>query len=277
LIVLTVLLIIDLSKRGVYSGKMGINLAVVGDSGVSLLLLRPEEEMLGWVKLPKGVRVKVYNSEGVYPLESLWSYGVSEKKPYDILEKSLGQSMGVVISRTVKISGNSLPENVLGNLLSLRLRTNLSIRDRLLIRQFIADAVRSKKVLELSVPSSVFDKVTDPDGKEFLEFNLAMGLWTKNKFIVEPVFSENADVSINNISGVVGAGSILSNQLESAGMHVTEVKADTDEVVENSGCVYYSGKKYEMTESILREQLDCRRIAKPDFVEEDDRIRIWIK
>jgi hypothetical protein len=277
LLALLCLLLFDLTRRGVYRLSMGINVVVVGESDMSILLLRPDEEMLGWVRLPKGTRVKVFNSEAHYPLESLWSYGVSEKRPYETVEKSLGQAMGVVISRTIKLADSSSIENVLGDLFSFSLKTNLSIRDRVMIRSFLADAVNSKKVLELTIPESVFDSVVDPDGRSFLEFNQTMTLWTKNKFVLEPILEENADISINNVSGVIGAGSVLSAQLESAGMHVVEVKADTEEKVTGKDCVYSSDKHFEMTELVLREQIGCSKITTPSFVEGDERLRLWIK
>lgn len=277
LVVLLGLLIFDLSRRGVFSNKMGINVAIVGDNGVSILLLRPEEGMVGWINLPKNIRVKIYNSEAHYPLESVWEYGVSEKKPYEITEKSLGQSMGVVIARAIKIEDSSQIENVLGKLYSLGLKTDISIRDRVLIRRFLSDAVKSKEVLEMSVPASVFDKVTDPDGASFFEFNLTMSLWTKNKFVVEPILNENADISINNISGVSGLGSIYANQLESTGMHITELKANPEEIVAGKSCVYASEKRYEMTESVLKDQMGCDRITRPDFAEQDEKMRIWVR
>lgn len=278
LVVLFGLLVFDVSRRGVYSGKMGINVAVVGETGASVLLLRPEEEMLGWVRLPKGIRIKVFNSEANYPLESMWGYGVSLGNSFEIMEKSLGQSMGVVIARTIKLDDSSLIENVLGALFQVGLKTDLSIRDRVMIRRFLADAVKSKKVLELTIPNSVFDKVTDLDGKDFLEFNATMSLWTKNKFVTEPVLDENTDVSINNVSGVSGAGNVLASQLGSVGMHVVEVKADLEEKVEGKGCLYSTNMRYEMMESVLREQVGCQKIVKPGFVEEDELgVRIWIK
>lgn len=278
LTVLLGLLVFDVTRRGIYSGKMGMNLAVVGNGGISVLLLRPEEGMVSWIRLPKSVRIKVFNSEAHYPLESLWGYGASEKKPFETVEKSLGQSMGVIIARTMKVNDSSLIEKVLGGLFQVGLKTDLSIRDRVAIRGFLADAVKSKKVLELTLPNSVFDKVTDPDGKDFSEFNSTMSMWTKNKFVIESILDENADISINNVSGVTGAGSVLSSQLESAGMHVVEVKADLEEKVEGKGCVYI-GKHYEMTELVLRDQVGCQKIAKLGFVEEDELVgvKIWIK
>lgn len=275
LVVLLGLLGYDLVRKGIYTPQMGLNVLVVGDNQVSILLLRPEEDMVGWVKLPKDVRVKVYNSEAKYPLISLWSYGVSVHDPYQITEKSLGQAMEVVVSRTIKLEDASI-ENILGKLYSLGLKTNLSIRDRILIRQFLADSVKSKKLLEMAVPSTVFDQVTDPDGAVFSEFNQTMSLWTKNKFVYEPILDENADISINNISGISGMGNSLANQLESTGMHVIEVKADMEEKVSGKGCVYSTGRRYPMTELVLQEQLGCRKIDKPDFIDNDDKLRVWI-
>ena len=277
LLVLLGLLVYDVTRRGIFSDSMGINVAIVGNSGVSVLLLRPEEEMVGWVNLPRDVRVKIFNSEAYYPLTSVWSLGLSERNPYEVMEKSLGQSMGVLIARTVKLEDNNRIVNVLGKLFQISLKTNLSIRDRLMIRKFMADAVNSKKVLELTIPNTVFDKVMDPDGKEFFEFNQTMSLWTKNKFVIEPILDENADISINNASGISGKGTTLANQLESAGMHVIELVANPEEQVQGKGCLYSAGKKYEMTELVLREQVGCLKIVRPEFVESDEKIRIWIK
>lgn len=277
LISLLGLLVFDLSRKGVYSQRMGVNVAVIGEKGVGLLLLRPDEEMVGWVVLPGNVRIKVFNSGARYPLESIWSYGVSSKNSFEVVEKSLGQSMGVIVAKTVKLDSEPRIEDVLGRLFTLGLKTDLSIRDRIEIRRFLADAVRSKKVLEMTVPGSVFDKVVDPDGAEFLEFNRTMGLWTKNKFVVESVLDENADISINNISGVSGAGNILSDQLESIGMHVVEVKASPEESIDGRGCLYSTGIRYEMTELVLKDQLGCGKVPKPEFLEDNEKLRIWIK
>jgi len=277
LLVLIGLLIFDVTRRGIFSGKMGINIAIVGDRGVSLLLLRPEEEMVEWVKLPTNISVKIFNSEAHYPLESVWSYGVLERNPYEILEKSLGQSMGIVISRTVVVGNGPSIEDLLGKMLSISLKTNLSIKDRFVIRQFVAEAVKSKRILETSVPNTVFDKVIDPDGKEFIEFNQTVNLWTKNKFVVESILDENADVLINNISGVPGKGNIMANQLESSGMHVVEVKADTEEKVTSvKECVFSTDQRYEITEMVLGVQVGCAKIPLPSFIEKDEKIRIWI-
>lgn len=277
LVVLVGLLVYDLVRKGIYSHQVGINIAVVGDSKVSVLLLRPEEDLISWISLPSDVRVKIHNSSAHYPVGSLWKYGSSERKPYDVVEKSLGQSMGVLVVKTIKLDKDAEIEDVLGSLLSPGLKTNLSIRDRVLIRSFLIDAVKSKKVLELSLPSSVFETIIDPDGKEFREFNSAVSLWAKNKFVLEAVLSENTDISINNASNIVGAGILFAHQIESAGLHVVEVKADKEEKVVGKGCVFYSSWGVnEVTEQVLISQAGCSKIAKPEFLENDDKLRIWI-
>lgn len=278
LVVLFGLLLFDLARRGIFDGKMGINIAIVGDNSVSVLLLRPEDQMVGWVSIPQDVRVKVFNSDANYPIGSLWKYGVSENNPYGITEKSLGEAMGVIISRTIKINGDPKIEDVLGKLFSVSLKTDLSLRDRFTVRQFLSGTVNSTKVLELTLPNAVFNIITDPDGKNFLEFNGAMSLWTKNKFVIEAVLNESADISINNMTGISGFGNLLANQLESAGAHVVEVKANTDERVDGKGCIYYTRKQYGMTEAILRDQVGCKKLSvKPSFVEDDDTLKIWLK
>ena len=278
MVALAGLMIANILRNGVYSGRMGINVAVIGETGTSLLLLRPEEGLVSWVDLPADMTVKIYNSSASYPVESLWQYSMGEKKPFETVEKSLGQTLGIVLTRTVKMEKGGRIEDVLGQLLDLGLKTDLSVRDRFLIRQFLIDTVNSKKVLTLSLPESVFDETTDPDGKEFLNVNNEiMSLWTKNKFALEPILDESADIAINNISSVEGEGLTLSRQLESAGMRVVEVKADTTATVGGTGCLYEAAKPFTMTEDFLRNQVGCKKIDSNLKTDSVGSIQIWLK
>ena len=277
LVVLLVLLILSFTRRGVYENNFGLNVAVVGEQGVSLLLLRPSEEMVSWVDIPNEAKIKIHDSSASYPITSLWSYGVGERKPYEIVEKSLGQAMSVVIARTIKLDRGGQVEDVLRELISLGTKTDLSIRDRFLIRVFLTESVKSKKMLEYSLPDNVFDKVVEPDGKEFWTFNNAMPLWSKNKFVWESLLDENAEVSINNVSSTQGMGTTLSRQLESSGIHVVEVKADTEDPSIYPGCVYASTKEYTATEEFLKKQVGCRKVSVNSDSNGLERIRIWIK
>lgn len=276
LVILVGLLIFRVVKDGIFSKTLGINVAVVGDDSIAVLILRPDEDVLGWVKLPGKLKIKIYNSSAQYPIGSLWEYGVNEKHPYTVLEKSLGLSMGVPIARTIKIHGDVSPEEVLANLHKINLKTNLSLRDRFLIRQYLVDSVTSKKVLEMVIPASGMDKITEPDGKEFLVFNNVISLWTKNKFLLESILNENVDLSVNNLSGIAGQGIFISRQLEAAGIRVIEVKTDPANDIAGSGCVFVLKGSYPYTESFLTQQMGCVKHSEKLSPGEKG-IDLWVK
>lgn len=271
------LVIFRVVKEGIFSDKLGINLAIIGSSDSALLILRPDEDILGWVNLPEKLKVKIFNSQAQYPIESLWDYGISEKNPYEIFEKSLGLSMGVVVSRVIKVQGQASIEEVLASLHKIYLKTDLSPKDRFFIRRYLVDAVASEKVLEMDIPPNILDQVVEPDGKEFLIFNDIISLWTKNKFILESLLNENADVSINNLSGQDGLGISVSKQLEAAGIRVVEVKTDLNRNTWGKGCIFVSGGNYPYTVSFLAQQLDCEQRRQDPLVGQQSGVEMWLK
>ncbi len=276
LVVLLMLLVFRVVKDGIFSKNSGINVAVVGENSVSVLILRPDEDILGWVVLPEKLKVKIYNSAAHYPIGSLWEYGLSEKEPYTVLKKSLGLSMGVPISRTIKIRGSSTLEEVLASLHKINLKTDLSIRDRFLIRQYLVDSLTSKKVLEMDIPSSGMDKIMEPDGKSFLMFNNVISLWTKNKFLLESILNENVNLSVNNLTGLAGLGIAVSRQLEAAGIRVIDVKTDPTDDVIGSGCLFSTSGNYPYTRDFLIQQMDCvEKVREIPLVEKG--IVLWLK
>ncbi len=276
MVVLFGLIVFRVYQEGIVSNQSGINLAVVGDTDCSLIILRPDEDIVGWVRLPGKLKIRIHNSQAQYPIGSLWTYGVSEKRPYEIFEKSLGLSMGVVISRTIRVQGDPSIEEVLASLHKISLKTDLSLKDRWLVRKYLAEAVSSKKILEMDIPNNAVDKITEPDGKEFLVFNNVTALWTKNKFLLESILNENVDVSINNLSGLAGMGVAVSKQLESAGVRVVEVKTDPNDDIAGSGCVFVSLGDYPNTEKFLMNQFSCEQ--RQGTKETDKRgVKIWLK
>lgn len=277
LVVLALLLILKVIRQGIYSGSMGVNIAIVGKDKVGLLMLRPDEEVVGWVAFPSNLVVKIYNSEARYPIVSLWDYGVLEKNTYEIVEKSIGLSMGVTIARTIKINGSPSLEEILASLHRLDLKTDLSIRDRFMIRKFLVDSVASKKVLEMDIPKKIFDKTVEPDGKEFVIFNSVASLWTKNKFVLESILSENVDLVVNNLSGLPGLGTQVARQLESAGMRVIEVKSDPTSDVRGKGCLFGVSGSYPFTESLLINQMACTKSVGVVSSDQEKGITVWLK
>lgn len=273
---LVAMLALGFSKKGIYSSVLGINIVVVGDSGISLMLFRPREEIVTVVKMPDNLSVKIVDTGAVYPLSSLWDYGVLEKDQYEIVGDSLSNTVGVLLPRAVKIKGETSPENLLGNLHRINLQTDLSIRDRILLRKDLVTSVSSKKYLEIDIPKSAMTKMMDPDGKEFLEINYVVSLWTKNKFVFDALLGENANVRIRNLSQVNGAGLLLSRQLESSGVRVVEVGSGTDKPIEGKGCVFKSDNTHVYTEYLLKNYANCKRILTKKENMTGEGIEVWI-
>lgn len=270
------LLVFRVVKDGIFAKNAGINLLVVGESDMAVLVLRPDEDITSWINLPSNLKVPIYNSPAAYPIKGLWAYGVSERRPFEIAEKSIGQSMKVVIARGIKIRGNVSIEAVLANLHKINLQTDLSLRDRFLIRQYLAESATSKKILEMDIPSNTLDKFEEPDGKQFVVFNDVISLWSKNRFLLESILNENAEVSVNNLSGIPGFGTEISKQLESAGVRVVEVKTDPVDI-SGSGCIFASWGEFPNTENFLKHQLGCIEKNASDKSGEMRGIDVWLK
>jgi len=275
--VFVVLLVVGFTKKGIYSNKLGINVVVVGDLDVSLVLIRPLEGMMTWVRLPQNLSVRIFKTGAVYPLSSLWKYGVSEHNAYQIVGKSLSNTLGVLLPRVVKVKGLSTPENLLGVLHKIGMQSDLSVRDRIAFRRDLVTSVSSKKYFEVDIPSAAIDIKADPDGKEFLEINSVINLWTKNKFVFDTLLGENSNVKVRNLTSINGAGLLLSRQLESAGLRVVEVTAGSGEKFSGTGCVFRSIGGHEYTDYLLTNYSGCRNITtKEDKKSGADGVEVWI-
>lgn len=276
LVVLIGLLVFDGLRKGIFSNTLGMDVAVVGNNSVALMLLRPEEGLITWVDLPDNMKINIFNSTASYPIVSLWKYSTGEKNSFDLFEKSLGTTLGVTLPRTIKVDGEANIETVLGNLHKLSLKTDLSLRDKWTIRSFVADVVKSKKMIEETIPKKAFDEVTEPDGKIFLKINSVASLWVNNKFVMEPILSESAEVTVNNMTGISGYGTEVANQIESAGLRVVEVKADKTEAVSGSGCIFSISDGLPQTEKYLVDYLSCHKLSNTKQGSGKG-TRIWLK
>lgn len=275
--VLILLLILSFSKKGVYSSQLGINVAVMGDTGTGILLIRPQEGMLGWVNLPANLSVKIVNSGAIYPVSSLWGYGLSEKNTYKVVGESLSSTINVVIPRVVKVKGEASPENVLGQIHKLALQTDLSLRDRWLFRKDLVSYIVSKKTLELEIPKPALTKRVEPDGAEFLDANYVINLWTKNKFVFDSLLGENVNVKVVNQSNLKGAGLNFSKLLESSGLRVVEISSDTNEEHKGEKCIFKTeSDNYPNTAYFLKNYLNCKDITPKKSLQKGEGIEIWL-
>lgn len=275
-LVFLIMLVVDFTRRGIYTGALGLNLVVVGDSSVSLMLFRPQSGVMTWVRMPGNLEIKITGTGAVYPLYSLWSFGIKERNTYKLISKSLSETLGVILPRVVKVKGDSSPVNLLSGLGKVSLSTDLSVRDRILLRRDLVGSVNSKKILEIEIPSSALDKKVEPDGLETLGVNYVVSLWTKNKFIFDTLLGENSNIKINNLTKINGAGQLLSRQLESAGLRVVEVGSGNGVSVAGEGCVFKSLGNNGYSEYLLEKHLMCRNISGKKDGLKGEGIEVWL-
>ncbi len=277
LTIMVVILLMSFLKKGIISKKMGINLLVVGDDSIAALVVRPQEGLVTWVNFPTDLKIKVWPGGATYPILSLWKFGQGEKRAFEITEKSVGLMAGVTLPRMVKLSKTANPEGLSTTLLSFGLKTDLSWKDRWELRNYLSEAIVSKRLLEIDAPKLIMDKVEEPDGKEFFVLNAGVFHWVKDKFYFESILGEDAEVSVENLTGRAGEGTQLARQLEAAGMRVVEVIAgDVEESKGKDFCEYFSSGNYPMTEKFLIEQLNCVKLmsmSKP----EDKAIKVRVR
>ncbi len=261
-VVLLGLLILSFSKKGIYSKDLGINLVVIADDSIALALVRPKEDYLVWIKLPLAMLIKVDSSSATFPVFSFWKYAEKERNSLNLVARSISGTLSVALPSAIKISGSANAENLLGSLHSFSLNTNLSLRDRILLRKDLVSLVSTRKTLEVDIPKTALTKKVDPDGVEFLEVNSIVNLWTKNRFVFEVLLGESANLSVYNLSGVVGGGMLLSRQLESAGARVVAVESKYEGgSVSGKGCQFKANSSYPYTEYLLSKFLNCKNIT----------------
>lgn len=274
-ILLVVLLVLSVVKQGIYARDIGLNLIVVGNDSASIALVRPNEDHITWVRLPSVMQVKIDGTEAVYPVYSLWKFASTEKRPFDVVIKSISNTLGVVLSSVVVVDGSANPENLLSSMNKLVLKSNLSFRDRLLLRQDLANLISYRKVLEIELPRTALTKKVDPDGFESFEVNQVVNLWTKNRFVFETLLGENVEVSVHNLSGVPGAGLSLSRKLEASGLRVGEVVSKYDNPPKGKGCLFASTDQNKKTIYLLKKYFGCQKIQFENL-DSEDRVKIWL-
>lgn len=270
-----VLMVVSVLKRGVYARDIGLNLLVVGNDSLSLALIRPNEEHITWIKLPSFMQIKIDGSEAMYPVYSLWKFATSERRPFEVVLKSVSNTLGVVLTSVVVVDGGSSPENLLAAMNRVSLKSNLSFRDRLALRQDLANLISYRKVLEVEVPKTALTKKVDPDGFEVFDVNQIINLWTKNRFVFETLLGESVEVSVYNLSGVSGAGLLLSRKLEASGLRVGEVVSKYENPPGGKGCVFATSEKNKKTIYFLERFLDCEKL-KVKNLEADERVKVWL-
>lgn len=268
-ILLFFLLVFSLVKNGIFEENLGINILAISDKNAALLMIRPAEDLVMWVDLPNNFRARVWKNESVLSLQSAWKFGLQSGEAYKLLEETASLALGSSVARVVKVDGVVTLERLSSKLAEVSLDTDLSLRDRFQIRNYISSSLVSKKFIVTEIPETVFDKITDPDGKEFLESNSSTYRWVKNKLFFEKVLSEDTEVVVINRSKITGMGLALSRELEGVGMKVLDVRADDGHTDLKNGCWFVNIDKNKVyTINTLKNLVGCRELKSDGGVAE---------
>jgi len=257
LVLVAIVVSLGFFKKRVYEPKIGVNLVLVSEKQVVLVGIRGGEDRLIWVELPKKLRVKVADSEAVFPVVSLWEFGKIEKRPVEIVSKSLAVSFGVILSGVNKTSGEITMEKFLSSLISLKTKSSLGWWDRYVLYKDVARILSKGSVLEIKLPWTVMNEVVDADGKVWQELNEAVFVWSRDLWPSEVVLGLGLTAGVYNASEVLGKARGVSRQLESVGFRVVEV-AVASEKIKKKGCWYDWQEEKKEVLWLLERHLWCK-------------------
>ncbi len=131
--------------------------------------------------------------------------------------------------------------------------------------------------MELAIPGPALTKRVEPDGKEFLDTNYVINLWTKNKFVFDALLGENVNVRVINDSKIGGAALAFSRFLESAGLRVVEVSTGEGSTVKTDKCSFLSAGSYSFTTVFLKNYLGCKELVVSKKLEKGEGITVWVR
>jgi len=251
-------------KGRTYEAKVGVNLVVVGESGMAIVGLRKNEELFIWTNIPADLRVNAYGTGGRYPVSSLWELGKIEGNAIRVVKESIGRAFGIPIAGVVKINDRSSDESLLGNMLSIRTQTDLGVLERLRIYNEVKYFVLRNQTLQVDIPKGSLDREEDIDGKLWLKLNETIYTWSSSQFIFEQIVSRRIEAKVINASMKTGKSWEMVRMLETAGIRVVAVEGvETGEFKKK--CYYSLAENDAHVEIILHNQLGCSR--RKDVVE----------
>lgn len=263
------------SRRRVFDESLGMGLAVVGEEGVALLGVRPEEDSLIWVDLPTDLRLRVVDSEAWYPVKSLWQLGEIEGKAEELVKQSLQQDLGVAVSGVICLeNGDVSVEGVMGGLVDLGIKSSLNWWDRILLYKTLVRMMTRGLVWETSLPLIVMDVKEDEDGMKWKKLNERVWVWTKDLWPSEKILALGTTAAVYNSSDTPGRARVMGYVLESEGLRVVEVAGREEK---NEGCWYETEKDSNELRWLLERQLGCRQkdgIGGTDNVEAE--LTVWL-
>lgn len=252
--------LVGLVKSRRYRDYLGANVLVLSESSSCIFSVRPKSSVMDYSRLPDALKITLGVGEGSYDVGSLRRVGIVGDTSLEKLRKGVGQEIGVLLGFVIKTKGGCDALSLREGLLDFGSKTNISMLDRLALANDINQLVIRGLGFEQVMPNSVFDKVTEPDGKIFLIVNQAMQYWNKNHFVSDEVLSEAAEIAVVNGSGKEGLGREVAKQIETIGIRVVEIGKED----QTPGRCRVRGetKKYRLTFEYLERYLGCEIVEK---------------
>lgn len=201
----------------------GINILFITDGGLGVVAVRPSRSLVEMTKLPDNLMLMMEPSGAFYSVEAIYRVGLPLDSELEMARVSVGQNLGVALTGVVK-AGSSLTIAALREaLMSATTETNLGLVDRYFLIKDLTTIMERKSSLSSSLPKGVFDSNEEPDGKMVLRFNSAVFIWSRNRWVVDEVLSEAAELTVVNASTIEGKAKQVARQIETAGGRVVEV------------------------------------------------------
>lgn len=268
-------LVMRVARKRVFDEKLGMGLVIVGEEGVALLGVRPEEDSLTWVDLPVNLRLRVIDSEAWYPVKSLWQLGEIEGKPEELVKQSLQQDLGLVVSGVICLRSEDVSvEGLMSGLIDLGTRSSLNWWDRVVLYKTLTKMTTRGLVWETNLPQVVMDVKEDDDGMMWKKLNERVWVWTRDLWPSEKILALGVTAAVYNSSDIPGKARVMGYVLESEGLRVVEVAGKEEK---NEGCWYEMEEDSDELKWLLERQLGCRQkdgIGDMDDVEAE--LTVWL-
>lgn len=257
LVSLSVMLLVSLLKRNIYNPNLGVNLLMLARDGAGIISIRSSSGMISVLRLPDNLSIFIEKNKSEYLVEAISKFGLPMPDALNVARESVGQAFGIIISGVVKTNLEFGPENLRESILYVSTRTNFSIFDRYVLFKDLSKLLLKRISLSLSLPSKVYDRADEPDGKSVLRLNTAVFTWSRNQWLVDEILSETAEVSVVNATGVEGRGRVVARQIESAGVKVIELLS-SNKVLPADCLLQENTKEHPITTDFLVSALGCK-------------------
>lgn len=219
-------------KPAKWSDRLPFTISAVDDETVGVIHLDPVRRTASVVMLPANMLVPVVNTSANYKAGSLWKYGEGEKRPGDIIQRSLELFLGIRSQAYVRVG--QLPTDKRTEIAKVILRGgeqgSIGWLDRLRAFWFVS-SLRDDQYQVSKLPETIGEMEELPDGSRVVSVTGERTLPLISKaYANEIVLADSRRVDISNNSGEPGMGIIAERSLAVSGALVAAVKnGDTED------------------------------------------------